>query len=409
MTGTLASNQGARPSPGWGQPGLFRAVSTLGKPSRALDRLETKRMRIAFIGQKGIPATYGGVEDYVEKIAVRLVRRGHEVTVFCRPHYTSANGWYKGVRLRKVSSIPTKHLDAITHTLFCSIDSLSREFDLVNYQALGPSTLSFLPRLTGGTKVVATIHALDWQREKWSRWARLMLRLAEYPSTRFPDKIAVVSPSLKEYFEGKGCREVVRIPTGVDPPVFRRPARIRELGLTENNFILFLNRLVPEKGCHFLIEAFSRLKTDKKLFIAGDGKFADDYKRILHEWKSDRIIFGGFVEEDLLEELYSNCCLFVLPSMLEGVSQTGLRALSYGKPVLASDIRENLDALGEHALFFKNKNVGDLKNQLQHILRNGSLAEHHGGERWSYVRANFSWDRAAEELEKLFLHCLAKK
>lgn len=363
-------------------------------------------MRIAFIGQKGIPATYGGIEDYVEKIATRLVRRGHEVTVFCRPHYTSTEGWHKGVRLRKIPSIPTKHLDAISHTLFCSIDSLSREFDVINYQALGPSTLSFIPRLAGGTKVVATIHALDWQRQKWNRWAKLMLKLAEYPSTHFPDRIAVVSPSLKEYFEGKSHRDVVRIPTGVDPPVFRKPGKIREFGLTKNNFILFLNRLVPEKGCHFLIEAFRELETDKKLFIAGDGKFSDDYKNSLHKWKSDRIIFGGYVEEDVLEELYSNCSLFVLPSMLEGISQVALRALSYGKPVLASDIKENLSALGDHGLYFKNKNVRDIKKQLQHILINSFLTEHYSGTRESYIKANFSWDHAAERLEDLFLDCL---
>jgi glycosyltransferase involved in cell wall biosynthesis len=366
-------------------------------------------MKIAFIGQKGIPATYGGIEDYIEKVAVRLVKKGHEVTVFCRPHYTSANGWYKGVRLRKIFSLPTKHLDAISHTLFCSIDALFDKFDLINYQALGPSTLSLIPRLSGKTKVVATIHSLDWRRDKWNRWARLALRMAEYPSVHFPDKVAVVSPSLKEYLERKSPKEVVKVSTGVDPPVSRKPDRIKKFGLKKNNFVLFLNRLVPEKGCHFLIQAFRELETDKKLFIAGDGKFSEDYQKNLHRWKSDNIIFGGYVEQDVLEELYSNCYLFVLPSTVEGISQTALKALSYGKAVLVSDIKENLDAVGGCGFSFKNKDVKNLKEKLDFLLRKGNTVKDDEEKRKDYIRANFSWDKAAESLERLFIDCLNGK
>lgn len=366
-------------------------------------------MRIAFIGQKGIPATYGGIEDYIEKIALRLVKKGHEVTVFCRPHYTSTNGWYKGIRLRKVYSIPTKHLDAISHTLFCSVDSLFGKFDLINYQALGPSSLSFIPKLFGKTKVVATIHSLDWQREKWNRWAKLVLKLAEYPSIHFPDRVAVVSESLKKYFEDKLKKEVVGVPTGVDPPVFRKPDKIKRFGLEKNNFILFLNRLVPEKGCHFLIQAFRELETDKKLFIAGEGKFSEDYQKSLHRWRGERIIFGGYVEREVLEELYSNCYLFVLPSVVEGVSQAVLQALSYGRAVLVSDIKENLDAVGNLGFSFTNEDVKDLKEKLDSLLKNPDLVEGEEEKRRDYIQANFSWDEAAESLENLFFNCLNKK
>ncbi len=363
-------------------------------------------MKVAFIGQKGIPATYGGIEDYVEKIATRLVRKGHEVTVFCRPHYSSTSGWYKGVRVPKVASIPTKHLDAISHTLFCSIHSLSRSFDLINFQALGPSSLCFIPKLSGTAKIIVTIHSLDWQRDKWNRWAKLLLKAAEYPAVHFPDEVAVVSESLKRYFEDKFRRKVVKVPTGVDAPVFRKPDKIKRFGLDKDNFILFLNRLVPEKGCHLLIRAFRELETDKKLFIAGDGKFSEDYKRKLHRWKSEKIIFGGYVEKDVLEELYSNCYLYVLPSMIEGVSQTVLQALSYGRAVLVSDIKENLDAVGNFGFSFRNKDVKDLKEKLRTLLRNKDLVTGQKKQRRDYIRVNFSWDKAAESLEDLFRSCL---
>lgn len=365
-------------------------------------------MRIAFIGQKGIPATYGGIEDYVEKVSTRLVKRGHQVTVFCRPHYTSGNGTYAGVRLQRTPSVATKHLDAISHTFLCSLQSLWGNFDVVNYQALGPSSLSFFPRLPGSAKVVATIHSLDWQRDKWNPWARRLFKLAEYPSVRFPDKVAVVSQSLKEYFQAKTGKEVTRIPTGVNSPVFRKANKIRRFGLGKDNFILFLNRLVPEKGCHLLIEAFRGLNTDKRLFIAGDGRFSEDYvKRLKLAAEADnRIIFGGYVEEDSLQELYTNCYLYVLPSMVEGVSQSVLKALSYGKAVLVSDIRENLEAVQNCGFTFRNRDASDLRARLEILLKRPDLVNADKERRRRYVQDNFSWDRAAQSLEALFSDCL---
>jgi glycosyltransferase involved in cell wall biosynthesis len=192
----------------------------------------------------------------------------------------------------------------------------------------------------------------------------------------------------------------------VDPPVFRKPDKIRKHRLEENNFILFLNRLVPEKGCHLLIRAFREIETDKKLFIAGEGRFSEDYVKSLKQTASDKIIFGGHVEEDVLQELYSNCCFYVLPSLVEGVSQSALKALSYGKAVLASDIKENLDAMQDCGFAFRNRDVKDLKAKLQILLERPDLVQGDSGRRQRYVRENFSWDRAAEDLESLFARCL---
>ncbi len=363
-------------------------------------------MRIAFIGQKGIPATYGGIEDYVEKVSTRLAKRGHQVTVFCRPHYTSGNGTYAGVRLQRTPSVATKHLDAISHTFLCSLQSLMGDLDVVNYQALGPSSLSFFPRLSGRAKVVATIHSLDWQRDKWNAWARRLLKLAEYPSVRFPDKVAVVSQSLKDYFRTKTGKEVIRIPTGVNPPAFREASKIRRFGLEKDNFILFLNRLVPEKGCHLLLKAFRELNTNKKLFVAGDGRFSEDYVKTLKSAADDRIIFGGYVEDDELQELYTNCYLYVLPSMVEGISQSVLKALCYGKAVLVSDIRENLEAVQDCGFTFRNRDVSDLRARLEILLKRPDLVNADKERRKRYVQDNFSWDRAAQSLEALFSDCL---
>jgi glycosyltransferase involved in cell wall biosynthesis len=366
-------------------------------------------MKIAFIGQKGIPATYGGIEDFTEKVALRLSQRGHEVTVYCRPYYTRMDADYKGVVLKKIKSIKTKHFDAISHTLFSSLDALSQEFDVINYQGIGPSSLSFLPRLKGKAKVVVTIHSLDWKRNKWSPLAKTLLRMAEYPSVFFPHKVATVSEELKKYLEERFKKEISKFTPGIDPPNYRKPQKIKKFGLEKEKFVLFLGRLVPEKGCHYLLEAFKHLNTDYKLFVAGNGFFSEDYLKKLHQYRSDKIMFGGFVENEVLEELFSNAYLYVLPSEVEGVPQTLLQALSYGRCVLASDIPENREVMGKWGFDFRNKDVRDLNQRLSFLLNNDELVLKGQNQRSDYVKSKYSWDRTADDLEKLFTQCVEMK
>jgi glycosyltransferase involved in cell wall biosynthesis len=364
-------------------------------------------LRIAFIGQKGIPATYGGIEDFTEQVSLRLAQKGHAVSVYCRPHYTSFNELsYNGVSLKKIRSVKTKHLDALSHTFFCSLDSLWNNFDLICYQALGPSSLCFIPRFFGKAKVVNIIHSLDWKREKWGPFAKFLIRTAEYPSLLFPNKVAVVSKGLKSYFESKFNVKVEKITPGIKPAKFREPYRIKEFGLKKDKYILFLGRLVPEKGCHYLLQAFKNLNTDFKLFIGGDGYFADDYLNRLYQKKSDKIIFGGYVDEELKEELFSCAYLFVLPSEVEGLPQTVLEALSYGKCVLTSDIPENKEASGPWGITFKNKNVQDLEEKLKFLLARKDLVNSQNKQRIEYIERNYSWDKTTEDLEKIFMDCI---
>jgi len=365
-------------------------------------------MKIAFIGQKGIPATYGGIEDFTEKVALRLTNRGHLVTVYCRPYYTPVEGEYKGVALKKIRSIKTKHLDAISHTLFSSLDAIFEDYDIINYQGIGPSSLSFLPRLRGKAKVVVTIHSLDWKRKKWSTLAKTLLRMAEYPSIFFPHKVATVSEELKKYLEKRSKREIFKFTPGIDPPNYRKPQRIKKYGLEKEKFVLFLGRLVPEKGCHYLLEAFNDLETDYKLFVAGNGFFSENYLKKLHQYKNEKVLFGGFVEKEVLEELFSNAYLYVLPSEVEGMPQTLLQALSYGRTVLASNIPENREAMGKWGFSFKNKDIKDLRENLSFLLKKKELVLNGQNQRSSYVRSKYSWDRTTDDLEKLFSQCLEK-
>jgi glycosyltransferase involved in cell wall biosynthesis len=358
-------------------------------------------MRVAMIGQKGIPATYGGVERHVDEIARRLVPMGIDVDVFCRLHYTPADATYHGVRLLRRPSVHTKHLDAITHVSWATLESMFRRYDVVHYHALGPALLAGLPRLTGARTVV-TVHGLDWKREKWGRFARWFLHRCEGPAVHLPDRTIVVSKTLREHFRTRHGSETTFIPNGTSLPQPRPAKKILSLGLTPGKYVLFVGRLVPEKGVHFLCEAFSRIDTDMTLALAGGLSFSGGYAEQLKRYEGERIKRLDYVFGEALEELWSNAYCVVQPSTMEGLSIALLEALSYGRCVLVSDIPENLEVAEECALSFRSQDVGDLREKLQHLIRNPEVVKQYGERARRHILAHYSWDTVAEATAELY-------
>ncbi|MEZ4649177.1 MAG: glycosyltransferase family 4 protein [Candidatus Eisenbacteria bacterium] len=365
-------------------------------------------MRIAMIGQKGIPATYGGIERHVEEIATRLVERGHEVDVYSRVHYSRHSGEFRGVQTHRLPSVNTKHLDAITHCAFSTIDALARRYDVVHYHALGPAIFASLPRI-GGAKTVVTVHGLDWERGKWGKFATWFLRFCEHPAIRFPNKTIVVSQTLKEYFDEKFGVETVMIPNGANPGIHRPPNKIKRFGLDKHRYILFVGRLVPEKGCHYLLEAFSRLDTDAHLVMAGGSSFSDGYVDSLMRIKGndDRIHMLGYVYGDLLDELWTNAYMVSQPSVLEGLSISLIEAISHGKCVLVSDIPENLEVVADCAVSHKTRDVDDLEAKLRELLEDPARVDSVAQACKRHAEAHYSWNRIVEATEAVYLDLFA--
>ncbi len=371
-------------------------------------------MKIAFIGQKGIPATYGGIEKFTDEVSTRLAAMGHQVTVYARSHYLdgpgkeqrSKLGWvtkrsfvWKNVLVRIVPSFPTKHLDAISHTVLCSLDALVRRYDAVVYQAIGPSSCSFIPRLLSSSKVIVIIHSLDWRRQKWGRLAQILLRAAEYPSTHFPHHLFVLSGILQDYYRERRGRDSEVLPPGIEISENGPRKSLEGLGIEQGKYVLFLNRIMPEKGCHYLLDAFSRIETNCRLVVAGDNSQEPDYfKKLMRDYRDKRIIFLGYVPKDVLSALYSNAFLYVLPSDVEGLPQTLLEAAAYGCPTLASDIPENMQTLRGQGLYFKHGDVESLTEGLKWALSNPvglrSAADRVG----TFVRHTYSWERTCAVL-----------
>ncbi len=364
-------------------------------------------MNISIVGSRGIPANYSGVEKAVEETAKLLAERGHKITVYCRPAKNKGKqiSYNKNIKLIILPTINDKYLGTIIHVFLATLHVLFSKVDIVHFQALGPAFFSFLPRIFG-KKTVVTVQGLDWKRKKWGSCARKLLKLCEYSSIYFPNKTIVVSKQLKKYLEEKFKKKVYFIPNGVE--VYKGsilPESANEyqsLGLAENKYILFVGRLVPEKGLHCLIKAFSKLKTDMKLVIAGEPSFTDEYVNSLKKISNVNIIYMGFVNGRLLEILYKGAYFFVLPSEVEGISLALLEAMGYKKCVLTSDIPECLEVIENAGFSFKLNNAENLKTKLQMLIANPKLVEEAGLAARDIVIKKYDWGIITDEVEKLY-------
>lgn len=364
-------------------------------------------MKIAIIGQKGIPVIAGGVERHVDDLSRQLVKLGHEVYVYTRWNYSDRRAQeYEGVRLINLPSIPTKHLDAISHTLLAIFDLMRRPVDVVHFHSIGPSALIWLARiLKPNTPIVATFHSQCYHHRKWKFPARAALRAAEMLCCFFADKVIAINRNLADYASHRYNINPVYIPNGVLLPKAYGSDNIRERwGLEPNSYILSMGRLIAHKGIHYLIEAFKQIDTDKKLAIVGDGFFTDSYVQELKQMALDdkRIIFTGVQSGEVAQELYAHAYAFVQPSESEGLSIAMLEAMSYQKPMIVSDIPENRVAIEGAGVLFVNRCVSDLKNKLEALIKNPDQAAILGARARQRVEDRYNWEVIARDVEFVY-------
>lgn len=370
-------------------------------------------MKIYFIGQKGLPAVYGGVEKHVEDLATRLVKAGHEVFVYTRPGYTDKNlKKYQGINLISLPAIATKHLDAISHTFLACLDLIKRQADIIHFQSIGPSFLIWLARLLKpGVPIIFTFHAKCYEHKKWGYFAKLSLKIGERLACFWADKVIAISPSLAKYVLIKHNITADYIPNGVSPPKIVKADRIKKWGLKKDNYILTVSRLVGHKGVQYLIAAYKNLKTKKKLVIAGDGVYTDNYvKELKNAAQGDKnIIFTGNQSGRELAELFSNAYLFVQPSESEGLSIALLEAMAYKNCALVSDIIENKQVIARAGFTFKNKNVKSLKQKLAYLLKHPKLVAEKGAFARKRAKLLYDWGNIVNDTIRLYESALAEK
>ncbi len=362
------------------------------------------------IGQKGIFVTHdGGIETHVENLSKTLVLSGHEVFVYSRKHYTpralKKRTGVKNLKLIFTPSINSKYFDAITHTFISTIHALFKKYDVIHYHGVGPSVLSFIPRLLKWrTKTVVTFHSQDRYHKKWGKLAAKFLQLGEWTACKFPHETIAVSKTIQRLCEMEYGKKAQYIPNGVKIWEAAGGDKTKKWGLAPNNYILTVARFIRHKGLHWLIQAYKKLDTDKKLVLVGESPYPSEYKDYLIKLAQgdNDIIFTGYQTGETLDQLFINSYLYVHPSEAEGLSITILEAMSYGKTVLISDIPENLEAMGEFGRYFKTGNVDDLYDKLNKLLQNPVYVKNTGKKAKEYVRQEYNWDKITQEIVKLY-------
>lgn len=346
-------------------------------------------MKIAMIGHKVIPSQRGGIENVLTSLCPLLAELGAEITVYNRSSdkiednylHEVRNGFYKGVRLKTAPTIKLRGISAMIASYTAALRASFSNADIVHFHAEGPCAALWIPKLFG-KKCVATVHGLDWQREKWKRGpASKYIKTGEKVMAKYADKIIVLSESARTYFKDTYKRDTVLIPNGIDRPKHTAADKITKLfDLKKDEYICVVSRLTPEKGIHYLIDAQNSVKPDKKLVIAGDtgdSDSADSYTALLRKKAKDNpnIIFTGFISGDVLREIYSNAYAVCLPSDIEGMSLSLLEALAYGNALLCSDIPENTSVAKNHALYFKKSDTNDLAKKLKLLCSDSDFAK----------------------------------
>ncbi len=377
-------------------------------------------MKIAFIGQKGIPARSGGVEKHVERLAVAMAATGHDVVVYSRAHYTGDTTHdFQGVSRVFLPSIRTKHLDAISHTCVATLHALFQDYDVIHFHSIGPSVFSLLLRLLRpDMRVVATFHSRDYFHQKWNGFARLCLHFAEWVTCRVPERTIAISKTLADYATQTYRKSFIMIPNGADVRVSERTDFLKECGLKEGRYILSVSRLVRHKGIHYLIKAFQALKETSelpssgwKLVIVGAHVETKDYMEYLHFLAAEDsdIVFTGERSGEALEQLYSHAGVFVQPSEDEELPLALLEALGYGLPCVASDVAAHHEVISECGVYFESKNIPDLKQKLSSLINRPDTMKNLSTLARERARSEYDWRAIAKRTLAIYEELLLEK
>ena len=359
-------------------------------------------MRIAILGTRGIPASYGGFETFAEHLSTRLVARGHDVTVYCRSHYVSPRQLnFHGVKLKVLPTIRHKYFDTVIHTFLSAIHAVSQRYDAALICNCANAPFSPIVRLAG-TPVAINVDGLEHKRKKWGRLGRRYYRLAEYLSTLLPNEMVTDAQVIQDYYLARHNAPSTMIAYGSE--VERRPNRelVRKWRVEPNRYVLYVSRLEPENNAHLVIEAFKKVRTAYRLLIVGDAPYAEQYINSLKaSARGDkRIVFTGFVFGQDYRALQQNAYCYVHATEVGGTHPALLEAMGYGNCVLTLATPENIEVVGDAGVPYIDE--FDLSEKLQRVLRDGSLVQAYRNRAQQRIQKHYDWETVVDQYEQLF-------
>ena len=362
-------------------------------------------LKIAIMGHRGIPASYGGFETFAEQLGQRLVMRGHDITIYCRPHHIKWRPkYYKGMRLVWLRTIANKYLDTILHTFISSLHSLGQNYDVILFVISGNSPVTWIPRLVG-TKTILNVDGLDWKRQKWPYAAKLYIKFAEYLATKLPTCYVTDSRVVQNFYRDNFSSTPQYIAYGSDVEVLPAGETLSRFQLTPNKYILFVGRLVAENFVHHLIEAYKKIDTDFKCVIVGDAPYAEVYKSYLKSIarEDSRIIFTGYVFGKGYQELSSHTYIFVETSGVGGTHPALIEAMAFGSCVVVHNTEENVETIAEAGFCYDGTIGSDsLRELLEYLLTNAEVVEEYRQRARKRAKIEYSWESVTNDYERLF-------
>ncbi|MHB1391450.1 MAG: glycosyltransferase [Thermoleophilia bacterium] len=360
-------------------------------------------MKISMLGTRGIPACYSGFETAVENISIRLAARGHDVTVYCRPHMIDYDGAeYKGVRLVRLPTIRNKFLDTFVHSFISTLHmGFKNRSDVGLYFIAGNSPFALLSRILGIPSLI-NVDGLDSHRQKWNSVAKKYIEFAEWFSPVAATRVISDSKVIQKYYRDRFHRESDFVPYGAEVLESAGTETLEKFGLEPGRYILFVGRLVPENCAHVLVEAFAQLETDMNLVIVGDAAYADEYIERLKGTRDERVIFTGYLFGEGYRELSFHSYIFAIPTEVGGTHPVILEAMGAGACVVVNDHPPNLESIGDAGVSFPgSQGATGLKEKLQLLLDAPELVDELGNKARERIRTEYSWERVADIYEEL--------
>ncbi|MFQ5822498.1 MAG: glycosyltransferase [bacterium] len=363
-------------------------------------------MKIAIMGIRGIPANYGGFETFTEELATRLVKKGHEVTVYGRSNNIKYHDkFYKGVRIRVLPTISHKYFDTVAHTFFCVLDTLIRDFEVILICNSANSLFSFIPRLTR-KKVIVNVDGLEWKRDKWNILGKSFYKISEFLSTFMPNAIVTDAEHIRDYYLKKFNKISTFIPYGAPTHRVQTFEVLKRFGLESRKYILYVSRLEPENNAHLVIKTFEKVKTDLKLVIVGDAPYNTKYIQELKATNDPRVIFTGYVFGKGYQELQSHAYFYVQATEVGGTHPALVEGMGFGNCILANDVPEHREVLADCGLYFSSETPGDFRDKIHYLVNHPELVADFQEKANHRAKEMYSWERVVQKYENLFSEIL---
>lgn len=361
-------------------------------------------MKIAVMGTRGIPANYGGFETFAEELSRRLADRGHQVCVYGRPRYVDSNlEEFLGVEIKVLPSISSKHLDTVFHTTLSVFHGLTKSYDAVLVCNAANAFLCWIPRLFG-QKTALNVDGIERLRKKWGTAGKLFYRLGEWMAIWAPGRVVADAMVISDYYLERYGKKTEFIPYGASGDLPKGKDKLRELGLREREYLLYVSRLEPENNADLLIKSYlASGVSDIPLVIVGDAPYAEEYLSELRKLAAGgNVLMPGSIYGEGYRELLANCACYFQGSEVGGTHPALLEAMGAGAIVVSHDTPENREVLSGNGLICDFYDSGALGNIIVEIYRNRDRFIHLGDQARARVKKVYSWERITDQYENLF-------